>query len=89
MGEESGSDVVGVAGVGESEERARAGDHAMALVLGVGGVGDFFGEGVIGVLESAHHGGVNADVEDFEAIGIAGGIEEAIDGFGVGALRLR
>ena len=39
----------------------------MALVLGVGSVADFFGEGVIGVLESAHHGGVNADVEDFEA----------------------
>ena len=58
----------------------------MALVLGVGGVADFFGEGVIGVLERAHHGGVDADVEDFEAVGIAGGIEEAVDGFGVGAL---
>jgi hypothetical protein len=85
--EESGSDVVGVAGVGESEKRAGAGDHAMALVLRVGGVADFFGEGVIGVLENAHHGGVDADVEDFEAIRIAGGVEEAVDGFGVGALR--
>ncbi len=84
--EESGSDVVGLASVGEGEERARAGDHAVALVLGVGGVADFFGEGVIGVLERAHHWGVDADVEDFEAVGIAGGIEEAVDGFGVGAL---
>lgn len=84
--EESGSDVVGLAGVGEREKRAGAGDHAMALVLGVGGVADFFGEGVIGVLESSHHGSVDADVEDFEAVGIAGGIEEAVDGFGVGAL---
>ena len=83
--EESGSDVVGVAGVREGEEGAGAGDHAVALVLGVGGVGDFFGEGVIGVLESAHHGGVDADVENFEAIGIAGGVEEAVDGFGVRA----
>ena len=58
----------------------------MSLVLGVGGVADFFGEGVIGVLERPHHGGVNADVEHFEAVGIAGGIEEAVDGFGVGAL---
>ncbi len=85
--EESGSDVVGVAGVGEGEKRARAGDHAMALVLGVGGVANFFGERVIGVLKRAHHGGVDADVEDFETVGIAGGIEEAVDGFGVGALR--
>ncbi len=84
--EESGSDVVGVASVGEGEERAGAGDHAVALVLGVGGMADFFGEGVVGVLESAHHGGVDADVEDFEAIGIAGGIQQAVDGFGVGAL---
>lgn len=59
----------------------------MALVLRVGGVADFFGEGVIGVLESAHHGCVNADVEDFEAIGIARGIEKSVDGFRVGALR--
>ena len=58
----------------------------MALVLRVGGVADFFGEGVIGVLESAHHGGVNADVEDFEAVGIAGGVEKAVDGFRVRAL---
>ena len=63
--EESGSDVVGLAGVGEGEERAGAGNHAVALVLGVGGVADFFGEGVIGVLERTHHGCVDADVEDF------------------------
>ena len=86
LAEEGGSDVVGVAGIGESEKGARAGDHAVALVLGVGGVADFFGEGVIGVLESAHHGGVDADVEDFEAVGIARGVEEAVNGFGVGAL---
>ena len=57
----------------------------MALVLGVGGVADFFGEGVVGVLQSAHHGRVNADVQGFEAIEIPGGIEQAIDGFGIGA----
>ena len=34
----------------------------MALVLAVGGVADFFGESVIGVLEGAHDGGVDADV---------------------------
>ena len=79
--EESGSDVVGVASVGESEQRAGPGDHAMALVLRVGSVGDLFREGVIGVLERTHHGGMDADVENFEAIGIAGGVEEAVDGF--------
>jgi len=72
--EEHGSDVVGLAGVGKGEERTRAGDHAMALVLTVSGVADFFCEGVIGVLERAHGGGVNADVESFESIEIAGGI---------------
>jgi len=86
LGEESGSDVVGLARVSKCEKRARAGDHAVALVLGVGGMADFFSEGVIGVLESAHHRGVNADVEDFETIGIAGGIEKAVDGFRIGAL---
>ena len=59
----------------------------MALVLAVGGVADFFGEGVMGVLQSAHHGGVDADVENFEAVGIESGVEKAVDGFGVGALR--
>src|SRR4029077_10423240 len=72
--EEHGGDVVGLAGVCEGEKRARAGNHAMALVLTVGGVADFFGEGVIGVLESAHGGCVDADVESFESIKIAGGI---------------
>ncbi len=47
---------------------------------------DFLGEGVIGVLERAHHGSVNADVEDFETVGIASGIEKAIDGIGVRTL---
>jgi len=50
-------------------------------------VADFFGEGVIGVLERAHHGGVYTNVEDFEAVRIAGGVEKAVDGFGVGALE--
>src|SRR5438105_9680390 len=59
----------------------------MALVLRVGGVGDFFGEGVVGMLEASHDRCVNADVEGFEAIEILGGIEKAIDGVGVGALR--
>jgi len=86
LGEQSGSDVVGLARVGESQERAGAGDHAVALVLGIGGVADFFGEGVIGVLERTHHGGVDADVENFEAVGIAGRVEKAVDRFGVGAL---
>jgi len=88
-GEEHGSDVVGFARIGEGEKRARAGDHAMALVLTVGGVADFFGEGVIGVLEGAHHRGVDADVESFETVEIARGIEETVDGFGIGALRFR
>lgn len=63
--EERGGDVVGVARVGKRKKRTRAGNHAMTLVLRVGSVTDFFGERVIGVLKSAHHGGVNADVEDF------------------------
>src|SRR6266850_833029 len=86
-GEEHRGDVVRFAGVGQSEERARAGDHAMALVLAVGGVADFFRERVVGVLEGAHHRGVDADVESFEAVEIARGVEQAVDGFGVGALR--
>ena len=84
--EEHRSDVVGLAGVGQSEKRARTGDHAMALVLAVGSVADFLGESVVGVLKSAHDGGVDADVESFEAVEIARGIEKAVDGFGVAAL---
>ncbi len=80
------SDVVGFARVGEGEKRARAGNHAMALVLAVSGVADFFGEGVIGVLKGAHHGSMDADVESFEAVEIARGVEQAIEGLGVGAL---
>ena len=74
VGEKHGRDVVGLAGVGESKKRTRARDHAMALVLAVCGVADSFGKRVIGVLESTHHRGVDADVECFEAIEIAGGI---------------
>ena len=84
--EQSGSDVVGLARVGEREQRARAGNHAVALVLAVGGVADFFGESVIGVLQRAHHGCVDADVESFQAIEIARGIEQAVESFGVGAI---
>ena len=46
----------------------------MTLVLTVCGVADFFCEGVVGVLESAHGGGVDANVESFESVEIAGGI---------------
>src|ERR1700739_2372953 len=35
-------DVVGFAGVGQRKQRAGAGNHAMTLVLAVGGVADFF-----------------------------------------------
>ena len=79
------SDVVGIASIGQREQWARAGYHAMALVLAVGGVADFFGEGVIGMLQGAHHGRVDADVQSFEAVEIAGGIEQAVDGFGIAA----
>jgi hypothetical protein len=58
----------------------------MALVLTVGSVADFLGEGVIGVLQGAHGRCVDADVESFEAIEVAGRIEQAIDGVGVAAL---
>ena len=84
--EEPGSEVVGFARVGEGEKRARTGNHAMTLILTIGGVADFFCESVIGVLERAHHGGVDADVKSFEAIEIARGIEETVNGFGVVAL---
>ena len=80
-------DEVGFTRVGERQEWARAWDHAMALVLRVGGVGDFFGEGVVGMLERAHDRCVDADVEGFEAIEIFGGIEKPIDGVSVGTLR--
>ena len=71
--------------VGKREKRTRAGNHAMALVLAVSGVTDFFGESEIGVLQCAEDRGVNADVERFATIGIACGIEKQIDGFGIGA----
>src|SRR5260370_931828 len=62
VGEKHGRDVVGLAGVGESEQWARAGDHTMSLVLAVGGVADFFGESVVGMLKRAHDRRVHADV---------------------------
>ena len=60
--EEHGGDVIGFASIGESEKWARAGDHTMALVLAVGGVADFFGERIVGVLQGAHDRRVDADV---------------------------
>ena len=78
-------DVVRFAGIGKSEERARARDHAMPLVLAVCGMADFLREGVGGVLQRTHHGGVNADVQSFEAIEITGGVEKTINSFGIGA----
>jgi len=72
--QQSGRDVIELARVGEREQRARPGNHAMALVLAIGGVTDFFCEGVISVLERAHHGGVDADIESFETVEIARGI---------------
>ncbi len=59
----------------------------MALVLAVSGVADFFREGEVGVLERAHHRGMDADVEGFKAVEIARGVEKAVEGFGVGTLR--
>ncbi len=84
--EEHGRDVVGFASIGESKQRTRAGNHAMTLVLAVGGVADFLGERVVGMLERAHDRSVDADVERFEAVEVTSGIEEAVDGFGVAAL---
>src|ERR1041385_857721 len=57
----------------------------MALILAVRRVADFFGESVIGVLKSAHHGRVDTDVESFQAIKIAGRTEKTVEGFGVRA----
>ena len=59
----------------------------MALVLAVGGVTDFLRESVVGVLENTHDRRVDANVQGFQTIDIARGIQEPIDGFGVGALR--
>ena len=57
----------------------------MALILAVGSVADFFGESEIGVLQRAHQRRVHADVENFQAIRIARGIQHAVERFGVGA----
>ncbi len=85
--EKHGRDVVRLSRVGQCEERARTGDHAVALVLTVRGVADFFCKSVIGVLERAHGGRVDADVESLQPIKIARRVEQAIDGFGVATLR--
>ncbi len=61
----------------------------MALVLAVGGVADFFGKGVVGVLERAHDRRVDANVKRFQAIEVARGIEQPVDGIEVAALGLR
>ena len=58
----------------------------MTLILAIGRVADFFGEGVDGVLQSAHHRRVNPDVQGFQTIQIASGIGQSIDGFRVGAI---
>ena len=79
-----GSDEVRFASVGEGEQWTGSRDHTMALVLTVCSMTDFFGEGVVGVLQGAHHRGVDANVEGLEAIEIASRIQEAVDGFGVG-----
>src|SRR5215472_5168791 len=52
-GEKHGRDVVGLARVGKREQRPRTRNHAMALVLAVGSVADFFDKSVIRVLERA------------------------------------
>src|ERR1041384_1752161 len=57
----------------------------MALILAVRRVADFFGESVICVLKSAHHGRVDTGGEDFEEIKIAGRTEKTVEGFGVRA----
>ena len=75
----------GRARIGEHQQRARAGHHAVALVLAIGGVADLLGEREIGVLQRAHERRVHADVQRFQAIGIARGIEHAVERFGVGA----
>src|SRR2546430_6619284 len=79
--EEHGRDVIGLARVGESKKWARAGNHTMALVLAVRGMADFFGEGVVGVLESAHDWCLDTDVQRLQAVEVTRGIEQAIDGF--------
>jgi len=88
-GDQHGRDVVGRVRVGKDKQRPRAGYHAVALVLAVSGVADFFGESVTGVLQGAHHRCMNADVENLQTIGIARGIQEAIDGFCVRTFSFR
>ena len=78
-----GSDVVRLASVGEGEQWTRTGNHTMALVLTVRGVADFLSEGVVGVLQRAHHWRVDANVEGLKAIEISSRIQQPIDGFGV------
>ena len=61
----------------------------MPLVLAVGSVADFFGEGEIGVLQCAHHGRVHANVERFASVGVARRIQHAVQRFCICALRNR
>ena len=71
----------------KNQQRPRAGHHAMALVLAVGGVADLLGEREMGVLQRPHERRVHAHVHRFQAIGIARRVQHAIEGFGVGAFR--
>ena len=84
--EKGGRDVVGFASVGKCEQRTRAWDHAVTLILTVGSVTDFFGERIVGVLECTHHGRVDSDVQSFKTIEIACRIEKAVEGFRVGTI---
>jgi len=84
--EQSGSDVIGFAGIARVSKGREPGIIRWALVLAVRGMADFFGESVVGVLQRTHHGSMDADVESFQAIEITGGIEEPVKGFSVGAV---
>src|SRR6266478_2068675 len=87
VGNEQRQDVIRLASVCEREEWSRTGDHAVALVLAVRRVADFFRKRISGVLQGAHHWGVGADVESFQAVEVASGIQEPVDRFGIAALR--
>ena len=87
--EQHGSDVVQVSGIGKCQQRTGTRHHAMALILAVGSVADFFRKRIIGVLQGLHHGGVYPDIQRFEAIQVACRIEQPIDGLGVRTSRFR
>ena len=59
----------------------------MTLILAVCGVANFLGKSVIGMLQSAHERRMHADVESFQAIEVASGVEQAVDGLVVAAGR--